>query len=200
MPKIGAGTTCTATVVSRTDRQGRYLVIVRPQGGAPFKRSFTSKLSAQQYADEFTRLGLRGEDLAAKVDTITPRMLGAVLEAATRSGRSMAVREQIRCPLRRYYTWLRKHEGFTAPNPTLELKDYMGHQESRRERITKPYVAFTRDEARALLAACQARRPRHVPRILVMLKAGLRYGEAAALESRDVLWDKAAIYVQRAWN
>lgn len=273
MPKIAAGTTCTATVVARRDRPGRFLVIVRPQGGAAFKRSFTSKRSAEQYAQEFNRLGQRGEDIAAKrraaaeriatipdggwpklrdalpgfitrmaslgvwrgstpvkyrrrlahdvyefelpagfgafsarrvgdlpVDTLTPRMLGVVLEAATRSGRSMAVREQIRCPLRRYYAWLIKHEGFAGPNPAAELKDYMGHQETRRERITKPYAAFTRAEGRTLYAICQAHRPRHTARILVMLKAGLRYGEAAALEKGDVLWSKSAIYVQRAWN
>ncbi len=45
MPKIAVGTTCTATVVQRNDRKGRFLVIVRPQGGTPFKRSFKSKTS-----------------------------------------------------------------------------------------------------------------------------------------------------------
>ena len=273
MPKIAPGTTCTATVVPRKDRKGRFLVIVRPQGGPSFKRSFTSKPSAEQYARAFTLLGQRGEDLAAArraaaerratipaggwpqlreglpafiarmealghwrgstpmkyrrrlardvydfvvprdfaglagrrlgdltADLITERMLGAVLEAATGSGRSMAVREQIRCPLRRYYAWLIRHEGFSASNPTLQLKDYMGHQETRRERRAKPYEVFSRDEARRLGAACRARRPRHFARIMVMLKTGLRYGEAAALEKTDLLWGKAAIHVQRAWN
>lgn len=273
MPKIAPGTTCTATVIRRTDRPRRFLVIVRPQGGPAFKRTFAAKASAQQYADYFTRLGQRGEDLAAArraaaerraatpaggwprlrealpafidrmvalrqwggstpvkyrrqlarevydvvlppafaglagrklgdltVDLVTERMLGTVLEAVTRSGRSMAVREQIRCPLRRYFTWLIRHEGFPGPNPTLGLKDYMGRQETRRERRTKAYQAFTREEALQLATVCRARRPRHFARIMVMLKAGLRYGEAAALEQDDLHWAKAAIHVQRAWN
>lgn len=136
-----------------------------------------------------------------RVDEVTERMLGELLDSIrTGAGaRSMAVREQIRCPLKRFYAWLIKRQGFTGPNPAAALRDYMGKAPSKRQRKTRPYPYFRRDEAPKLFAAAREHRPRHRTMIGAMMLAGLRYGEAAALENSDILWDKSAIFLQRAW-
>jgi integrase len=136
-----------------------------------------------------------------RVDEITERMLGELLDA-TRTGagaRSMAVREQIRCPLKRFYHWLIKKQGFTGPNPAAALRDYMGKAENKRQRKTRPYPYFRRDAAQRVLQAAREHAPRYRAMVGCMMLAGMRYGEAAALEKGDILPEKGAIYLQRAW-
>lgn len=136
------------------------------------------------------------------VDQITEQMLGEILDA-TRTGtnaRSITVREQIRCPIRRYYRWLIKRHGFRGPNPAADLRDYVGKGESKRQRKARPYASFRRDEAARLFQAAREHCPRHRAMLGCMMLAGMRYGEAAALYRDDILWDKSAIYLQRAWS
>jgi len=66
------------------------------------------------------------------VDQVTEQMIGAVLDRArsssedgTRKGKSLAIQEHIRSPLKRFYRDLIRKGGFSGPNPAADLKDYM---------------------------------------------------------------------------
>jgi hypothetical protein len=72
-------------------------------------------------------------------------MIGAVLDkvrSASKDGtvrpKSLAVQEQIRGPLRRFYRYLIRKRGFTGPNPAADLKDFMSKYPSRRARSRPP--------------------------------------------------------------
>jgi integrase len=126
------------------------------------------------------------------VDQVTERMIGAVLDlvrTASADGsvpaRSPAIQEQIRSPLRRFYRDLIRKRGLTSPNPTADLKDYMSRASSRRARQGR-LTYFTHEEGPPLFVTCAAAFPRWLPFIGCCTLAGLRWGEAAALEWPDV--------------
>src|SRR5262245_22755030 len=73
------------------------------------------------------------------IDQVTGQMIGAVLDRARTAGpdgksKSLAIQEQIRCPLKRFYREAIKKQGLPIPNPAADLKDYMTKGPSKRAR------------------------------------------------------------------
>lgn len=132
------------------------------------------------------------------VDTVTREMLGGVIEAIKRAGRSMAIVEGVRNPVKGYYTSLIEHKTLPGPNPAGDLGYFVGkHAHGKR---TARAAHFTREEAPQLVATAAALFPRWSAFILTGLLAGLRWGESAALRWSDVETERAWVTVQRTWS
>jgi integrase len=107
--------------------------------------------------------------------------------------------EQVRCPLTRFYQWQQNVHGYRGPNPAAELKFFMGKQPSKRAR-KRDLQWFRQGEARTLLAACQALKPRWVAFLMVCFGGGLRWGETTALLGPDIDWARERVHVARTWS
>jgi integrase len=136
------------------------------------------------------------------IDQVTEQMIGAVLDRARTAGadgrkaKSLATQDQIRSPLRRFFREMIRKHGLPGPNPCDDLKDYMSKAPSKRARHGK-IAYFTQAEGPTLFAACEAAYPRWLAFIGCCTLAGLRWGEAAALERDDIDFKAAVIHVQR---
>lgn len=137
------------------------------------------------------------------VDQVTEPMIGALLDRlrtasadGTVRAKSLAVQEQIRSPLRRFYRSLIRKHGFPGPNPAADLKDYMAKYPSKRARQGR-FTYFTQEEGPPLFATCAAAFPRWLAFIGCCTLAGLRWGEVAALEWDDVDWKGSVLHVRR---
>lgn len=130
------------------------------------------------------------------VNEVTREMLGAVIRRVKESGRSLAIVEGIRNPLRGYFAWLIETKVLPGPNPASDLRYFIGkgaHRKARR-RVAS---FFVQEEGPALVATAKALWPRWYPFILTGLLAGLRWGESAALRKTDIDWTRGRIHVQR---
>jgi hypothetical protein len=92
---------------------------------------------------------------------LTREEIGAVLLAIRKAGKSAGSMEQVRCPLTRFYQWQQNVEGYRGSNPAAELKFFMGKQPSKKGR-KRDVQWFRPGEARTLLEACEAFKPRWV--------------------------------------
>jgi integrase len=133
------------------------------------------------------------------VNDVTREMLGGVIEAIKRAGKSLAIVEGVRNPVKGYYTSLIEHKILPGPNPAGDLRYFIGRHAHRKHRTERP-AYFTREEAPQLVATAAALFPRWSGFILTGLLAGLRWGEAAALTTTDIDWERGWIYVQRTWS
>ena len=139
------------------------------------------------------------------VDQVTAQQIGAVLDiirarqADGSPGKSLAVQYQIRSPLVAYYRELRTKKGFIGLNPAENLKAYMSKPPSKRARQGKTDY-FRQEEAPALFQTCEALWPDRLAFIGVSVLAGLRYGEAAALEVGDLDFRHELIHVRRSFS
>jgi len=138
------------------------------------------------------------------VDRVTEQMIGAVLDRArsasadgARKPKSLATQEQIRSPLRRFYRDLIRKHAFPGPNPADDLGDYMSKNVSRRARHGR-LTYFEQEEGPALFSTCAAGFPRWLAFIGCCTLAGLRWGEAAALERGDIDWKAGVLHVRRS--
>jgi len=59
---------------------------------------------------------------------------------------------------------------------------------------------FRQGEARTLLAACQALKPRWVAFLMVCFGGGVRWGETTALLGQDIDWARERVHVARTWS
>jgi integrase len=130
---------------------------------------------------------------------LTREQIGAVLIKLRAAGRSLACLEQIRCPLMRFYQWQINARGYKGPNPAGDLKFFLGRQPSQRSR-KRDLQWFRQDEARRLLTACRALKPRLFAFLLVSFGGGLRWGETTALLRSDIDWRRGRLHVQRTWS
>lgn len=130
---------------------------------------------------------------------VTREELGAVLLALRKAGKSTASLEQIRCPLTKFYQWQVNVHRWPGPNPAGDLKFFLGKQPSKRAR-KRDVQWFRVEEARELLKACQALRPRWYAFLRLCFGGGLRWGEATALERRDLDWPRGRVHVMRTWS
>jgi integrase len=128
------------------------------------------------------------------IDRISREALGAIVETTLDKGLSMALREQIRIPLRAFYQALIEAKQFTKPNPAADLKPFMG-KAKRKDPTLIEY--FTPEEITTLSRAAQASTPRWAGFIMTSLLAGLRWGEVAALQKSDLDFTRSRIHVQR---
>ena len=119
------------------------------------------------------------------MNLVTREDIGAVLLAIRKAGKSAGSVEQIRCPLTRFYQWQINARGYKGPNPAADLKFFLGRQPSQRSR-KRDLQWFRQDEARRLLTACRALKPRWYAFLLVSFGGGLRWGETTALLRSDL--------------
>jgi integrase len=126
--------------------------------------------------------------------------IGAVLLAIRKAGTSAASVEQVRCPLTRFYQWQQNVHGYRGANRAAELKFFIGRQPSKKGR-KRDLQWFRQGEARTVLEACQAIKPRWVAAFLmVCFGGGLRWGEATALSAHDIDWPRERVHVARTWS
>jgi integrase len=112
------------------------------------------------------------------------------------SGRSLAVIEGVRNPLRAYYADLIETKVLPGPNPAADLKHFVGKGAHRKVRAQAASY-FAQEEGPLLVATAQAWCPRWSPFILTGLLAGLRWGESAALRRADIDWTRGGLTVAR---
>lgn len=108
------------------------------------------------------------------------------------------MQERVRSPLRAYYRHLIKRQGFAGRNPADDLSDYMVRGLSKRARQRSSYPFFEQSEGATLFRACESAFPRWLPFVGVCTLAGLRWGEAAALQWGDIDVTEREIRVQRS--
>jgi integrase len=167
------------------------------QGSTPI--NYTRRLAGYVY-DFRLQDGRTLGDLP--IDQITEVMIGAALDRARtagpngKKGKSLATQDQIRSPLRRFFREQIRKQGLPGPNPCDDLGDYMSKALSRRARHGK-LSYFTQAEGPTLFRACAAVYPRWLAFIGCCTLAGLRWGEAAALEHADIEFKAGVIHVQR---
>jgi integrase len=158
--------------------------------------AYRSRLATWVYAHALPDGRLLG-DLA--VNHVTREQLGAVIRRVREAGRSMAIVEGIRNPLRGYYADAIETKALPGPNPAADLKHFIGKQANRKARRGTA-VYFAQEEAPQLMATARGLFPRWAPFILTGLLAGLRWGESAALYTSDIDWKRGRIHVQRTWS
>ena len=88
-------------------------------------------------------------------------------------------------------------EEHIKDNPCVGVIKRLGFQ---RKKDRKPVTVFKPDEVEAILDQCKAYRPQWYPLFLVAFRAGLRLGEALALEWTDINWREQYIMVQRSFR
>ena len=122
---------------------------------------------------------------------------GAVLLRVKESGRSLAIIEAIRNPLRGYFAEMIEMKTLPGPNPAGDLEFFIGKRGKKR----RPTMAFFHpEEGPQLVATAEVLCPRWAPFVMTRLLAGLRWGEAAALLKRDIDWSRGRIHVQRTFS
>jgi integrase len=132
------------------------------------------------------------------VDRTTREMLGAVIWRVKEAGRSLAVIEQIRNPLKGCYAAMMETKVLPGPNPAADLKFFIGKQASKKRH--RPVTYFRQEEGPQLVATALAAFPRWYPFILTGVIAGLRWGESAALYKPDIDWRRGSIHVARTFS
>jgi len=132
------------------------------------------------------------------VNEVTREMLGAVILRVKEAGRSLAIIEAIRNPLRGYFAELIETKVLLGPNPAADLKFFVGRRAYKKRRPTLAF--FTPEEGARLVAMARAATPRWHPFILTGLLAGLRWGESAAFQKSDIDWRRGRLHVQRTFS
>jgi integrase len=130
------------------------------------------------------------------VNEITREMVGAMIRRIRESGRSLAVIDGVRNPLRSYYADLIETKAFSGLNPAADLKHFIGKGAHRTAR-GRPEAYFAQEEGPLLVATASSWCPRWAPFILTGLLAGLRWGESAALRASDIDWTRGCLTIAR---
>jgi integrase len=133
------------------------------------------------------------------VSQVTREHLGAVIRRVREAGRSLAIVEGIRNPLRGYYADAIETKALPGPNPAGDLRHFIGKHAQRRAR-QHAAAYFAQEEAPQLVATARGLFPRWHAFILTGLLAGLRWGESAALRVSDIDFKRGRIRVERTWS
>jgi integrase len=133
------------------------------------------------------------------VNQVTREHLGAVIRRVREAGRSLAIVEGIRNPLRGYYADAIETKALPGPNPAGDLRHFVGKRAHRKAR-PGPAVFFAQEEAPQLVATARGLFPRWHAFILTGLLGGLRWGESAALRVTDIDVKRGRIHVERTWS
>jgi integrase len=133
------------------------------------------------------------------VNHVTRELLGAVIRRAREAGRSLAIVEGIRNPLRGYYADAIETKALPGPNPAGDLRHFVGKRAHRKAR-ERAAVFFAQEEAPQLVATARGLFPRWHVFILTGLLGGLRWGESAALRASDIDFKRGRIRVERTWS
>jgi integrase len=130
---------------------------------------------------------------------VTREEIGSVLLAIRKAGKSSASVEQVRSPVARFYAWQINVTGYPGPNPAADLKFFVGKQSSKKGRH-RDLQWFRPGEARLLLEACSALKPRWSAFLSLCFGGGLRWGEVTPLRRKDVDWTRGRVHVERTWS
>jgi integrase len=163
------------------------------RGSTP--KSYKSRLAKWVYGHVLSDGRVLGD---LRVNEVTREMLGAVILRVKEAGRSLAIIEGIRNPLRGYYAEQIETKTLPGPNPAADLKFFVGKRMGKRQ--AGALVYFGQEEGPALFGTAGALCPRWAPFIMTGLLAGLRWGESAALYKTDIDWKRGRIHVQRTWS
>jgi integrase len=174
--------------IGRQERAGEI------RGGTP--KAYGSRLATWVFPHPLPDGRLLG-DLA--VNLVTREMIGAVIRRVREAGRSLAIVEGIRNPLKGYYAELIETKALPGPNPAGDLKFFVGKR-AHRKAHSGAAAFFAQEEGPQLVATARALFPRWSAFILTGLLAGLRWGESAALYTTDIDWRRGRIHVQRTWS
>jgi integrase len=172
------------------ERQERSGEIRRSTGLA-----YRSRLKTWAYPHSLPDGRLLGD---VPINAVTREQIGAVIRCVREAGRSMAIVEGIRNPLRGFYADAIETKALPGPNPAADLKHFVGKR-AHKPRVGGP-TYFAQEEAPQLVATARALFPRWSAFILTGLLAGLRWGESAALRVSDVDFKRGRIHVQRTWS
>jgi integrase len=154
-------------------------------------RAYRSRLRTWLYPHTLRDGSILGDKL---VDQVTREQIGAVIRRVREAGRSLAVINAIRNPVRCYYSTLIEDKLLPGPNPAADLRAFIGKGLHRKKRVLS---FFAQEEGPQLVATAKALWPRWTPFILTGLLAGLRWGESAALVRTDIDWARGRLHVQR---
>src|SRR5437870_1587438 len=159
-------------------------------------KAYKSRLATWVYPHSLPDGRLLGD---LPVNQVIREQIGAVIWRVKEAGRSLAIIEAIRNPLRGYFASLIETKALQGPNPAGDLGYFVGkgaHRKARR------HIAafFAQEEGPQLVATAKALWPRWAPFILTGLLGGLRWGESAALHKTDIDWTRGRIHVQRTWS
>src|SRR5262249_2202134 len=103
-------------------------------------------------------------------------MLGEVILRVKEAGRSLAIIEGIRNPLRGYYAELIETKTLTGTNPAADLRFFIGKRADKKR--LRSLAFFTQEEGPQLVGTAKASFPRWHAFVLTGLLAGLRWGES----------------------
>jgi integrase len=129
------------------------------------------------------------------IDAVTREMLGAMVVRIRQAKRSRSVLDQVRFPLLTFYRDMIERKKLSGPNPAENLRHFVGKARAKSQSRQYPY--FLQEEGPTLMAAAHALFSRWYPLILTGIKAGLRWGESAALRRTDVNFRTGLINVER---
>lgn len=173
--------------IDRLERRGNI------RGGTP--KAYRSRLATWVYPHVLPDGRVLGD---LPVNDVSREMLGAVIWRIQEAKRSSAIVDGVRWPLRGFYAELIETKTLAGPNPAGDLKFFVGKQPHKARSDTPMF--FTREEAPQLFATARGLFPRWSAFILTGLRAGLRWGESAALYTSDIDWKSGRIHVQRTWS
>ncbi len=173
--------------IDRKERSGDM------RGGTP--KAYRGRLKTWVYPFQLSDGRLLGD---LPVNQVTRETIGAVILRVKEAGRSLAVIEQIRNPLRGYYAELIETKVLAGPNPAADLKFFVGKRAQKK--LHRPLAYFTQEEGPQLVATVRGLFPRWSAFILTGLLAGLRWGESAALYKTDIDWRRGRVHVQRTFS
>ncbi len=172
------------------DRQERAGEI---RGGTP--KSYRSRLATWVDPFQLPDGRLLGD---LPVNQVTREMIGAVIWRVKEAGRSLAIIEGIRNPLRGYYASLIEMKALKGPNPAADLKFFIGKRAYRKRQHGVAF--FTQEEGPQLFATARAGFPRWYAFVATGVLTGLRWGESAALYKSDIDWKRGRLHVQRTFS
>jgi len=134
---------------------------------------------------------------ATPVSAITREQIGTILLTVQEAGRSAGIIKQIVNPLKLFYQEGIELGLFQGPNPAGDLKFFTRRKKGNGNNGTGVDKFFTPEEEGKLLAVAKRDHPRWYPFILTGLKAGLRWGESAALQWSDVDLKQGILHVTK---
>jgi integrase len=151
-------------------------------------KGYRSRLASWLYEFELKSGGVLGD---VPVNLVTREQIGAVVWKVKAAGRSIAIVDHIRNPLRSYFAAQIETKVLPGPNPAADLKFFIG---KRLQRKKSALEFFHQEEGPQLIATAKALWPRWAPFILTGLLAGLRWGESAALRRSDIDWSAGCTF------
>lgn len=172
--------------ISRQERSGE----IRPSTA----KAYRSRLATWVYPHALPDGRLLGD---LPVNQVMREQIGAVIWRVKEAGRSLAIIEAIRNPLRGFYASLIETKTLPGPNPAADLRYFIGKGAHRKRGIAS---FFAQEEGPQLVATVKALWPRWSPFVLTGLLAGLRWGESAALYRSDIDWKRGRLHVQRTYS